>query len=79
MPIKTLLKYLKNGKIVAAGIDVLENEKMRKLNTEQNKVMSELFTMNNVIFTPHVAGWTKESYIKISQTLANKIIALKLD
>jgi D-3-phosphoglycerate dehydrogenase len=57
---------------------VLENEKMAKLSDEQEKLMNELFAMKNVIFTPHVAGWTIESYIKISETLGNKIKALKL-
>ena len=40
--------------------------------------MAELFTMDNVLFTPHVGGWTIESYIKISETLGKKIGDLKL-
>jgi D-3-phosphoglycerate dehydrogenase len=78
MPLNSLVKYLKLGKILAAGLDVLENEKMAKLTDEQNKSMAELFVMENVLFTPHVAGWTVESYIKISETLGEKIKALKL-
>ena len=76
--LSTLVKLLKTGKILAAGLDVLENEKMAKLTPEQDGLMNELFAMNNVIFTPHVAGWTTESYIKISETLGNKIKALNL-
>ncbi len=78
LPLKSLVKYLKLGKISAAGLDVLENEKMGRLTEEQSKLMDDLFEMENVIFTPHVAGWTVESYIKISETLGKKIIALKL-
>jgi D-3-phosphoglycerate dehydrogenase len=78
LPLKSLLKYLKSGKILAAGMDVLENEKMAKLTEEQNMLMKELFEMDNVLFTPHVAGWTVESYIKISETLGKKIKDLKL-
>jgi len=78
MPLNSLVKYLKLGKILAAGLDVLENEKMAKLTDEQNKLMAELFALDNVLFTPHVAGWTVESYIKISETLGKKIKALKL-
>jgi D-3-phosphoglycerate dehydrogenase len=78
LPLKSLVKYLKSGKIIGAGLDVLENEKMQKLTDEQNLLMQELFEMKNVIFTPHVAGWTVESYIKISETLGNKIKGLKL-
>ena len=78
LPLKSLVKYLKSGKILAAGLDVLENEKMAKLSADQNMLMEELFKMENVLFTPHVGGWTIESYIKISETLAKKIKALKL-
>lgn len=78
LPLKSLVKYLKSGKIIAAGLDVLENEKMSKLSDEQDRLMKELFSMENVLFTPHVAGWTIESYIKISKTLAKKIKGLKL-
>jgi D-3-phosphoglycerate dehydrogenase len=78
MKIATLLKHLKSGKIRGAGLDVLENEKMKTLSEEQDKVMAELFEMDNVIFTPHVGGWTHESYIKINETLVRKIKALNL-
>lgn len=78
LPLKSLVKYINLGKILAAGLDVLENEKMQKLTDEQNALMQELFGMKNVIFTPHVAGWTVESYIKISETLGNKIKDLNL-
>ena len=78
LPLKSFVKYLKSGKILAAGLDVLENEKMTKLTEEQDTLLSELFEMDNVLFSPHVGGWTKESFIKISETLAKKIKALKL-
>lgn len=78
LPLKSLIKYLKSGKILAAGLDVLENEKMAKLTEEQSKLLAELFEMENVLFTPHVGGWTVESYIKISETLGEKIKALNL-
>jgi D-3-phosphoglycerate dehydrogenase len=78
LPLSTLVKYLKSGKIIAAGLDVLENEKLAKLTDEQDQLMSELFKMTNVLLTPHVGGWTVESYIKISETLGKKIKDLKL-
>ena len=78
LPLRTLVNQLKSGKIIAAGLDVLENEKMARITEVQEGLMNELFLMKNVIFTPHVAGWTVESYIKISETLGNKIKALKL-
>jgi len=78
LKLNTLVKQLKSGKIVAAGLDVLENEKMKKLTDEQDLLMQELGKMDNVLLTPHVGGWTTESYIKISETLGEKIKALNL-
>jgi len=78
LPLKSLVKYLKSGKILAAGLDVLENEKMARFTEDQDMLMKELYEMDNVLFTPHVAGWTTESYIKISETLGKKIKDLKL-
>ena len=78
LSLKTLLNQLLSGKVIAAALDVLENEKFNTLTGEQKLVLNELFKLNNVVFTPHVAGWSKESYIKINQTLAKKIKLLKL-
>lgn len=76
--IRAVLNALKTGKLRGACLDVLENEKMHqlKINSEQEIMYNELFSMKNVIFTPHVAGWTKESYFKINQVLVNKIKAM---
>lgn len=76
--IRAVLNALKSGKLRGACLDVLENEKMHQfnINSEQEIMYNELFTMKNVIFTPHVAGWTKESYYKINQVLVNKIKAM---
>ena len=54
-------------------MDVLENEKLSKLTLEQQKVYSQLFKLKNVILTPHIAGWTVESYRKINEVLIEKI------
>ncbi len=78
LSLKALLNQLLAGKISGAALDVLENEKFDQLTNEQALVLKELFKLDNIIFTPHVAGWSKESYIKINQTLAKKIKLLKL-
>jgi D-3-phosphoglycerate dehydrogenase len=78
IPMESLVKNLKSGKIIAAGLDVLENERMEALSAQQKNLMSEISAMDQVILTPHVAGWTVESYIKISETLGRKILGLKL-
>jgi len=78
IPLDSLVTNLKSGKIKAAALDVLENEKLNALTPTQKSLMDELYAMNQVILTPHVAGWTVESYIKISETLGRKILELKL-
>jgi D-3-phosphoglycerate dehydrogenase / 2-oxoglutarate reductase len=69
----SILKGLKSGKIRGACLDVLENEKLATLTTEQEEVYSQLFKLKNVILTPHIAGWTVESYRKINEVLGDKI------
>ena len=74
---EALAKSLKNKKILGACLDVLEQEKMsfEKLATKNNtKDLTYLLKAKNVILTPHIAGWTKESDIKIAEILAQKII-----
>ena len=70
---ESILKGLKSGKIRGACLDVLENEKLSTLTLEQEEVYSQLFKLKNVILTPHIAGWTVESYRKINEVLIDKI------
>lgn len=71
--VETILKGLQSGKIRGACLDVLENEKMAKLTSQQEAIYDALFQQKNVILTPHVAGWTVESYKKINDVLLEKI------
>ena len=74
---KALVKNLENKQILGACLDVLEQEKIsfEKLATKNNtKDLSYLLEAKNVILTPHIAGWTKESDIKIAEILSQKII-----
>ena len=68
---RAVLKGIRNGKIIAAGLDVLEVEKFPALGEQD--WFNELRDSPNVILSPHVAGWTHESYIKISEVLAEKL------
>ena len=62
---------LKSGKITAAGLDVLEVEKFPALS--EQPWFKDLKENNRVILSPHVAGWSIESYRKISEVLAEKL------
>ena len=74
-----LVEAIKSGKILGAGLDVLEYEKtsFESLFTEQKlpDAFQYLIHANNVLLTPHVAGWTVESKIKLAQTIVDKIQA----
>ncbi len=71
-----LLKELESGKILGAALDVLENERIDFLDSKQSKNLKSLAYYPQVIFTPHVAGWSHGSYSKINQVLARKIASL---
>ncbi len=74
---KSLVKALESGKVLGAGLDVLEFEKSSFENMFEHNELPEYFQkliqFNNVILTPHVAGWTTESKEKLAQTIVNKI------
>jgi D-3-phosphoglycerate dehydrogenase len=76
---KDLVVALKSGKILGAGLDVLEYEKASFENLFSENNMPEAFEYlihsENVILSPHVAGWTLESNEKLAQTIVNKIKA----
>ncbi|MCD2258525.1 2-hydroxyacid dehydrogenase [Psychroserpens luteolus] len=75
---KDLVNALKLGKILGAGLDVLEYEKSSFENlftTEMPEPFKYLISAENVILTPHVAGWTVESKKKLAQTIVDKIKA----
>ncbi len=71
-----LKKLLLSGKIRGACLDVLENEKLTTLSPSQKDAFDFLAKAENVLFTPHVAGWTAESYIRINEILVDKITKL---
>ena len=68
-----VLQALTQNKILGAGLDVLENEKLDQLTPSQLVVFQGLSALPNVILTPHIAGWTHESYIRINEVLVKKI------
>jgi len=73
-----LVIALQSGKILGAGLDVLEYEKSSFENVMSSTVetpqpLQYLIAAENVLLSPHVAGWTKESKEKLAQTIVNKI------
>lgn len=70
---ETLNEALDQGILKGAVLDVLENEKFQKFNLAQKAEFERLAQRENVIFSPHVAGWTFESYVKINEVLVKQI------
>lgn len=70
---ETLNVALERGILRGAVLDVLENEKFQKFSPQQKAEFEKLAVRDNVIFSPHVAGWTFESYEKINKVLVKKI------
>jgi D-3-phosphoglycerate dehydrogenase len=71
--IPAVLKKLDEGKIIGAAFDVLPIEKFPSLADQD--WYQDLINRENVLLSPHVAGWTFESYYKLSDVLADKIIS----
>ena len=73
-----LVKNMKQGKVLGASLDVLEYEKVsfESLHSEESipEALNYLIKSPNVVLTPHIAGWTHESNVKLSGFLADKII-----
>ena len=74
-----LVEALKSGKILGAGLDVLEYEKLSfetLFEGEKPAAFEYLLEAENVLLTPHIAGWTFESHQKLAQTIVDKIIGI---
>ncbi|OIQ29263.1 MAG: hypothetical protein BM555_05660 [Crocinitomix sp. MedPE-SWsnd] len=71
-----LLAAIKTGKVQGACLDVLEFEKSSFENMfegQENSDFQKLLNSDKVILSPHVGGWTEESYYKLSKVLLEKI------
>jgi D-3-phosphoglycerate dehydrogenase len=79
IPFSTLVNGIKSGKIIGAGLDVLENEKLETLSPQQSADFEFLTKQDNLLFSPHVGGWTFESYERLNEVLAQKINELLMN
>ncbi|MDO5105051.1 2-hydroxyacid dehydrogenase [Capnocytophaga sp.] len=73
-----LVQALQSGKILGAGLDVLEYEKssFEDFFSDDNlpNDFKYLLQADNVMLTPHIAGWTIESKTKLAQVIVDKIV-----
>jgi D-3-phosphoglycerate dehydrogenase len=72
-----LVKNLKSGKVMGAALDVLEYEKLSFEGIDTSKLPEDfqyLINSDEVVLSPHIAGWTHESHYKLAKTIADKIL-----
>lgn len=75
LKIQDLINALEQKQLKGACLDVLENERPSSYTIEEKKLYGKLFSMDDVVLTPHIAGWTKESKKKIAKMLITKILS----
>lgn len=72
--LQDLLQAITENKVEFAALDVLENEKINQLTPKQEATFQELIkNEQKILLSPHVAGWTFQSYRKLSEVLGEKI------
>ena len=72
-----LVSALNNKYISGALLDVFPFEPISKISKGKKELWDVLRLKSNVMFSPHVAGWSKESYMNISDMLLSKILNYK--
>lgn len=70
-----ILAGLQSGQLIGLALDVLPNEQLARWSDAEKARFSAITAFPQTIFSPHVAGWTRESYWKINDALIEKIKA----
>jgi len=68
-----LISALQQGQVSGAALDVLENEQIGNLNETEQQQLDFLNNRDNVLITPHIAGYSTEAFYKMSKILLEKL------
>ena len=68
-----MIIVLNSGKVKGDCLDVFENEKPQTFSSEEEEMYQQLYDFEQVILSPHVAGWTIESKKRLAEVLLRKI------
>ena len=73
LDLAALVSALESHHVRGAALDVLENEKLATLTPAQRARFDYLAQTPNVVLSPHIGGWTHQSYVRINEVLVAKI------
>lgn len=73
-----VLTALKERTIMGFCADVLEQENFKNMTEDYKKTVTEILQLDNTLITPHIAGWTFESYEAIAVKMAEAVIEYNL-
>lgn len=71
--LRAVYHALEKGKIRGAALDVLENEQLATYTTDERLLLEELLSRDNVLITPHIAGYSKQSFEQMSKVVLQKL------